>query len=173
MLLWFVATSLVAMRWTFGDPAIDHRLVVAGALLPDVMHVASGGAPLAHALTLPVCGLVAVMLLTVGRRRARRRWLALLIGVFWHQVFDGAWMQPALFWWPFGDTTADMSLPLAARGAWLIVAMELVGLAGCWWIWRATGMAHDGTARADFVRAGRLAYRSGPQYRRGADGGTS
>ena len=173
MLLWFVATSLVAMRWSFGDPAIDHRLIVAGALLPDVMHVATGGVPLAHALALPVCGLVAVMLLTVGRRRTRRRWLALPIGVFWHQVFDGAWMQPALFWWPVGGTAADVSLPLAARGVWWIGTMELVGLAGCWWIWRASGMADDRAARIDFVRAGRLAYRSGPQYRRGAGGGTS
>ena len=170
MLLWFVATSLLAMRWSFGDPAVDHRLIVAGALLPDVLHAATGGAALVHSLALPVCGLVAVMLLTVGRRRARRRWLALPIGVFWHQVFDGAWMQPALFWWPLGGDTAAATLSLAARGAWLIAAMELAGLVGCWWIWRASGMAADPTARTDFVRTGHLAYRAGPQYRRGASG---
>lgn len=166
MLGWFVATSLVAMRWTFGDPAIDHRLIVAGALLPDVLHAATGGTPFAHSLALPACGLVAVMLLTVRRRRARRRWLALPIGVFWHQVFDGAWIQPALFWWPLGGDTAGTTLPLATRGIWLIGAMELAGLVGCWWVWRSAGMAHDSTARTDFVRTGRLAYRSGPQYRR-------
>ena len=73
MLLWFAATSLLAMRWSFGDPAIDHRLIVAGALLPDLLHVASGGAPLMHSLALPAVGLLVVMLCTVGRRRARRR----------------------------------------------------------------------------------------------------
>ena len=171
MLLWFVATSLVAMRWTFGDPAIDHRLIVAGALLPDVLHVASGGAPVMHSLALPAGGLIAVMLVTVGRRRARRRWLALPIGVFWHQLFDGAWLQSTLFWWPLGGDAADATFPLAARGIWLIAMMELAGLAGCWWIWRASAMVHSRTARTDFWRTGRLAYRSGPQYRRGAGGG--
>ncbi len=170
MLLWFVATSLVAMRWCFGDPAIDHRLVVAGALLPDVLHAATGGAPFVHSLALPTCGLLAVMLLTVGRRRARRRWLALPIGVFWHQVFGGAWIQPALFWWPFAGDASDATFPLATRGIWLICAMELVGLIGCWWIWRSSGMAHDSMVRSNFVRAGRLAYRSGPRYRRGMGG---
>ena len=75
MVLWFVGTSLVAMRWFFGDAAMDHRLVLAGALAPDAVHVLSGGAALAHSLVLPVCTLVAVMLITIGRRRARRRWL--------------------------------------------------------------------------------------------------
>ena len=173
MLLWFVATSLVAMRWTFGDPAIDHRLIVAGALLPDVLHAVSGGAPLMHSLVLPVGGLIAVMLVTVGRRRARRRWLALPIGVFWHQLFDGAWVQSTLFWWPFGGDAADATFPLAARGIWLIALMELAGLAGCWWIWRASSLAHSPTARTDFWRTGRLAYLSGPQYRRGAGGGNA
>ena len=173
MLLWFVATSLAAMRWTFGDPAIDHRLIVAGALVPDVLHAVSGGAPVMHSLALPVGGLIAVMLVTVGRRRARRRWLALPIGVFWHQLFDGAWLQSTLFWWPFGGDAADATFPLAARGIWLIATMELAGLAGCWWIWRASAMAHSPTARSDFWRTGRLAYRSGPQYRRGAGGGNA
>ena len=173
MLLWFVATSLAAMRWTFGDPAIDHRLIVAGALAPDVLHAVSGGAPVMHSLALPVGGLIAVMLVTVGRRRARRRWLALPIGVFWHQLFDGAWLQSTLFWWPFGGDAADATFPLAARGIWLIATMELAGLAGCWWIWRASAMAHSPTARSDFWRTGRLAYRSGPQYRRGAGGGNA
>ncbi len=173
MLLWFVATSLAAMRWTFGDPAIDHRLIVAGALAPDVLHAVSGGAPVMHSLALPAGGLIAVMLVTVGRRRARRRWLALPIGVFWHQLFDGAWVQSTLFWWPFGGDAADATFPLSARAIWLIAMMELAGLAGCWWIWRASTMAHSPRARTDFWRTGRLAYRSGPQYRRGAGGGNA
>ena len=170
MLLWFVATSLAAMRWCFGDPAIDHRLVVAGALLPDALYLVSGGAAFAHSLALPVCGLTAVMLVTIGRRRARRKWLALPIGVFWHQVFDGAWVQPALFWWPFGGEIANGALPLTARPLWVTGLMELAGLAACWWIWRASAMAHSPTARSDFWRAGRLSYATGPTYRR--DGGT-
>ena len=113
MLLWFVATSLLAMRWSFGDPAIDHRLIVAGALLPDVLYAASGGAPVTHSVLLPAAGLVAVMSATVGRRRARRRWLELPIGAFWHQLFDGAWLQPGLFWWPLGGLSAATALTVS------------------------------------------------------------
>ncbi|WP_419841522.1 hypothetical protein [Candidatus Poriferisodalis sp.] len=163
MLLWFVATSLAAMRWTFADTAIDHRLIVAGALLPDVLHAAARGAPLAHSLVFPVCGLGVVMLATIGRRRPRRRWLALPIGVFWHQLFDGAWMQPSLLWWPFAGSTAATTLPLASRGVWLICVMELAGLLGCWWIWRSSDLSRDPQARARFWRTGRLAYSSSPR----------
>ncbi|WP_419945659.1 hypothetical protein [Candidatus Poriferisodalis sp.] len=170
MLLWFVATSLLAMRWSFGDPAIDHRIIVAGALLPDVLYTASGGAPVTHSLMLPAAGLVAVMLVTMGRRRARRRWLALPIGVFWHQLFDGAWLQSDLFWWPVGGVSIATTLPLASRPVWLNVAMESAGIAGCWWVWRSAGFAQDPARRADFWRAGRLRYPAGSQQRR--DGGT-
>lgn len=156
MVLWFVATSLLAMRWFFGDAAIDHRLVVAGALAPDLIYLATAGSPIAHSLGLPVVGLVAVMVITIGRRRVRRRWLALPIGVFWHQVFDAAWAQPALFWWPLRGTAVETALPVAGRPLWMIAAMELVGLVGCWWLWRSTGLSDDATARAAFWRTGRL-----------------
>ena len=33
--LWFVATSLAGNALTFGDPAIDHRLIGRAALAPD------------------------------------------------------------------------------------------------------------------------------------------
>ena len=156
MVLWFVGTSLVAMRWFFGDAAIDHRLVVAGALAPDLIHLLGGGAPVAHALMLPVCILAAVMLITIGRRGARRRWLAVPIGVFWHQVFDGAWMQPTLLWWPLGPIEARTVLPSLARPLWAIAVLELAGLAACWWLWRTSGLASDAVARAEFWRTGRI-----------------
>ncbi|WP_419923142.1 hypothetical protein [Candidatus Poriferisodalis sp.] len=156
MVLWFIGTSLLAMRWFFGDSAIDHRLVVAGALAPDVVYLLSGGAPVVHSLLGPVCILVAVMAITIGRRHARRRWLALPIGVFWHQVFDGAWTQPALLWWPFAGSASETGLPLSARPLWAIAVLELVGLAGCWWIWRTSGLARDAAVRAEFWRTGRI-----------------
>ncbi len=170
MVLWFVGTSLVAMRWFFGDAAMDHRLVLAGALAPDAVHVLSGGAALAHSLVLPVCTLVAVMLITIGRRRARRRWLAVPIGLFWHQVFDGAWTQPALLWWPFGGSSADEVLPLSARPLWAIAVLELVGFAGCWWLWRTSGLSSDAAARAEFWRTGRIDPAANRRSRRGDPG---
>ena len=175
MLFWFVATALVAMWFTFRDPAIDHRMVALGALVPDafdflVSGIASGfagsgatgfeaieiEAGLAHALITPVVVLIAVMLLTLGRRHVRRRWLMLPIGMFWHLVFDGVWASPALFGWPLsGEALYDQALPLAQRGLLTNVIFEVVGLLLLAWLWRTWGLK-DQTERALFWRNGRL-----------------
>ena len=59
------------------------------------------------------------MVLTVGRRPARQCWLGLPIGTLLHLVFDGAWADTALFWWPLGGWAFDDApLPEVARGWW-------------------------------------------------------
>lgn len=169
MLLWFVGTSMGAMWMTFRDPAIDHRVIVLGALLPDAVDVtvawalSFGGsgfdatAGVMHALIAPVGLLGAVMLLTIGRRSARRRWLALPIGVFWHLVFDGAWTSAAVFGWPLVDPSGlhSHALFVASRPAWANVAMEIAGLALAVWLWRTWGLGRAGALR-HFVSTGRL-----------------
>lgn len=169
MALWFVGTSLGAMWMTFRDPAIDHRIVVLGALLPDLLDTAVawvaslGGsgfdatAGVMHSLLAPVAALVLIMLMTVGRRRARRRWLALPIGMFWHLVFDGAWTSTAVFFWPLVDPGGLHThlLFVATRPLWLNVALEVAGVALIVWLWRAWAL-HRPDARQTFVRAGRV-----------------
>ncbi len=34
MVLWFVATAVLAVFFVFDSPAVDHRFVAAGAVLP-------------------------------------------------------------------------------------------------------------------------------------------
>jgi hypothetical protein len=96
-----------------------------------------------------------VMLATVGRRPARRLWLGLPIGVLLHLVFDGAWADTDLFWWPLGGWSFDDTrLPEASRG-WWNVPLELIGLAILAWAWR-TARLGDPARRAAARRSGQL-----------------
>lgn len=153
MILWHAGLALVIVWNVFRDPAIDHRLVVAGALLPDVVDLAAGRPAIGHTLAASAVALAAVMLSTRGRRRARRRLLALPIGMFLHLVLGGVWARPKVLWWPaFGAAFPDGRLfpPLG-----LAVAAEVAGAwAIGWFIWRF-GLV-DAERRRAFLRSGRL-----------------
>lgn len=157
MILWFAGLSLVVVWQVFRDPAIDHRLIVAGALLPDGVDAVTGRATVPHSVLFSVTLLVAVMLATRGRRHLRRQLLALPIGTFVHLVLDGAWTATRVFWWPFFglDFTAG-GLPSTSRPLAVIVVMEAGGAAALVWFWRRFGL-DDAGRRGRFLRTGRLA----------------
>jgi len=154
--LWFVGASLVVAWVVFRDPAIDHRVLVAGALLPDVVDAPFGGARVAHTLVASAALLTAVMLATRGHRHARRRWLFLPVGTFVHLVADGIWGRAETFWWPFLGGGLDGPLPSLDRGIAAVVLQELAGLAAIVWFVRTFGLAADRAARTNFLRTGRL-----------------
>jgi hypothetical protein len=155
--LWFVGTSVLAVWSVFHDPRIDYRLVIVGALLPDLVDAPFGGARAGHALVFSVALLIAVMVATVGRRPARRRLLAVPIGSFLHLVFDGVFTNTRVFWWPFGGLSFDGArLPSVARFPGWDLVLELLGLAACWWAWNKFGLA-DPARRRRFWRTGSLA----------------
>lgn len=136
MLLWFAGAAIVIVWSVFHDTAIDHRLLVAGSLLPDVVDVWTGGRWFAHTVLASVLLLAVVMGATVGRRLLRRRLLALPIGTFLHLVLDGIWTDEDVFWWPaFGTSFGDLDLPSLDRGA-LNITLELAGLAMLVWVVR-------------------------------------
>jgi hypothetical protein len=154
MFLWFVGTAILAVWFVFRDPRFDYRLLVVGSVLP-LVDALFGGARVMHTLVFSLALLIAVMLLTVGRRPARRLWLGLAIGTLLHLVFDGAWTNTDVFWWPFGGWSfEDARLPEAARGWWNI-PLELAGLAILVWVWRRSHL-EDPARRRRFLRDGRL-----------------
>jgi len=154
--LWFGGTALAAMWVVFRDPAIDHRLVIVGALLPDLIDAAWGAAAAGHTLVFAVVLLFVVMALTVGRRSVRRRMLAVPIGWFFHLVFDGAWSDTSLFWWPVdGFSFGDASIPAFNRPVGVTLMMELAGLVALVWVYRKFGLS-DSTRRSQFARTGRI-----------------
>jgi membrane-bound metal-dependent hydrolase YbcI (DUF457 family) len=155
VILWPAGTALVATWLVFRDPAIDHRVVVLGALLPDLVDAPFGGARLLHSLAASAALLVVVMVATRGRRHARRRWLFLPVGTFLHLVFDAMWTRTHTFWWPAFGWTLEGPLPALDHGTGVLVVEELAGALALVWFWRRFRLAEP-EVRATFVRSGRL-----------------
>lgn len=134
MLLWFVGTSVAAVWFVFRDPQFNFRLVVVGALIPDIIDGIGGGAGPLHSVVTVIALLAVVMLVTTGRRPVRKPLLAVIIGLFMHLVFDGAFANTSMFWWPLGGfATYEQALPSVDRG-WINIGLELVGIGLILWV---------------------------------------
>jgi hypothetical protein len=155
MLLWFIGTAVLTVHFVFTDPRFDYRLLIVGAVLPDIVDIWSGRARAAHGLTVAVAALALVMLVTAGRKPIRRLLLGLPIGMLLHLVFDGAFASTRVFWWPFFGSWGDVRLPSLDRSIGLTLAMEAAGAAMLWWCWRRFGLG-DAGRRTAFVRYGTL-----------------
>ena len=154
MLLWFLGTAIVSVWYVFSDPFFDYRLLLVGALLPDLIDVPFGQARFAHSLTVAVGVLTAVMLVTAGRKPVRRLLLGLPIGMLLHLVWDGAFASTKVFWWPFSGDWGDVRVPSLDRPV-LDVVLEVAGAAILVWVWRRFGLA-DPQRRQRFWREGVL-----------------
>ena len=162
MVLWFAGLALVAVWLVFRDPAIDHRVVVIGALLPDLVDAPFGGARLMHTLAASAALLAVVMLATwrrgrpgASRRHSRRRWLFLPVGTFLHLVFDGMWTRTEAFWWPAFGWALRGPLPALDHGAGVLVLEEVTGAAALVWCWHRFRLGQP-EVRSTFFRTGRL-----------------
>ena len=155
MFFWFIGTAVLSVWFVFRDPSFDHRTLIIGALLPDAIDGVWGGARGFHSVTTSVAVLVAVMLATIGKRPIRKRLLAVPIGMFMHLIYDGAFNNTKVFWWPFtGLSFDDTSLPVVDRGMSNIV-FEAIGLIMCVYAWKKFGLG-DASRRRAFVKTGTL-----------------
>jgi hypothetical protein len=154
MLLWFLGTAILSVWYVFTDPRFDYRLLVVGAVLPDIIDIPAGQARWAHSLTVSVATLAAVMVITAGRKPIRRLLLGLPIGMMLHLVFDGAWASTKVFWWPFIGSWGNVDVPSIQRG-WWNVPLELAGAAMLWWVWKTFELA-DPDRRRNLLHAGVL-----------------
>lgn len=155
MLLWFLGTALVSVWYVFTDPRFDYRLLLVGAIVPDVIDIPFGRSAWPHSLTVAVGALAVVMLVTAGRKPVRRLLLGLPIGMLLHLVWDGAFASTRVFWWPFSGSWGQTPVPSIDRSWVLAVAMEVAGAAMLAWAWRRFGLS-ERSARQRFVRSGLL-----------------
>ena len=155
MVLWPAGLALGLVWLVFRDPAFDYRVVVIGALLPDLLDAPFGGARVFHTLLASVVVLTLVMLGTRGRRHLRRSLLALPIGMFAHLVADGMWARTDTFWWPFLGRRLSGPLPALDHGVAVLVLEELVGAVVVVWCWQRFRLG-DRAVRDRFLRTGHL-----------------
>jgi membrane-bound metal-dependent hydrolase YbcI (DUF457 family) len=160
MFLWFIGTSVVSVWYVFRDARFDYRLLAVGALVPDIIDVPNGHARWAHSLIVSVATLLAVMLITAGRKPIRRLLLAIPIGMFLHLVWDGVFASTHVLWWPFAGSWGSLRVPSLQRG-WLNIGFELVGAALLAWMWHRCELSDPARRRA-LIRRGELMQRSTP-----------
>ena len=154
MFFWFIGTAVVTVGVVFRDPRFDYRLLIVGSVLPIVDGI-FGGARALHSVTVSVGLLALLMVATAGRKPIRKLLLGLPIGMILHLVFDGAWSDTEVFWWPFfGLSFDDAALPMVDRGWWSVL-LEAIGVAICVWLWRRNDLG-DAARRRAFVHDGRL-----------------
>jgi len=128
MFFWFIGTAVATIWFVFHDKKFAYRLVVVGALAPDVIEVILGHAGPLHSVVTMVAIMAAVMLITYGRKKSRSKMLAVVIGMFLHLVFDGAFTNTKMFWWPIsGLKFGDYALPVFDRGL-INIPLEIVGV---------------------------------------------
>jgi len=155
MFLWFLGTAAIAVWFVFRDDRFDYRVLAFGAVLPDIVDGVTGGDWVMHSVVSSVVLLAGVMAIARRGSVRRRRWLALPIGTFFHLVFDGAFNNTRLFWWPFGGLSFhNTNIPSFDRLG-LDVVLEIAGALMLVWMWRTNNLSNEST-RAEFVRTGHL-----------------
>lgn len=170
MLFWHVGASIAIARYVFRDERMDLRLLMLGAVLPDLIDTPVGLLWFGHLQTvrlaahglLPAGGLMIAVLLMTRRGRPRKRWMPLAIGVLLHLFLDAMWASPATLWWPLLGWTFTVGTATTV-GAYLgdlltdpvMWLLEAVGAFYLVFLWRA-GRMSDPARRAEFAATGRI-----------------
>jgi hypothetical protein len=171
MIFWHVGGALFIARWVFRDPKMDLRVLALGAVLPDLLDKPIGslvfhgyfrtGRIYGHTLLFAALLLAGVMALTRRGTTARRRWMALPIGVFIHLLLDIP-LESATFWWPFlgfefppfEDGALGDLIRYLSRSPW-VLAQEAIGLTYLVGLYRKSGLG-DAARRSELVSTGTL-----------------
>lgn len=177
MIFWHMGVTAALILVTLGVRRIDYRVVLLGAILPDLIDKPIGrvlfeeqfqtGRLVGHTLLFVTVLLLGIQLTLRGE--TARRWFILPIAALIHLALDGMWNDPITLFWPLFST----SFPTDPTGSyWLeavlraltdlrVIGMELVGLALLAFMWKAFGL-QDLSRRQDFIRKGRLSQRRLP-----------
>lgn len=170
MFFWHTGATIAIARYTFRDDRMDIRMLVLGALLPDLIDTPIGllfydrlgGVRLAtHGLVLASLVMVGVVFST-RRGRPRKMWMPLAIGLLFHLLLDAMWLDPETLWWPFLGWDFTAAGPVTAADYirdvitdWRTWLTEILGLLYLAYLWRAARLS-DSDQRRAFVATGRV-----------------
>jgi inner membrane protein len=170
MLFWHAGATIAIARYSFRDDRMDLRMLLLGALLPDLIDTPIGlafydtfrGVRLfTHGLVLAAVTMIGVVLAT-RRGRPRKTWMPLAIGLLFHILFDAMWLDPETLWWPLlgtsftpaGAETAGVYV-LSVLTDWKVWGPEAIGLIYLAYLWSAARLS-DAANRRAFFRTGRV-----------------
>ena len=170
MLFWHIGATTAITRYTFRDERMDLRLLLIGAILPDLIDTPIGLTAFAavesvrlvgHSLLFAATVMILVMLAT-RRGRPRKKWMPLAVGVLLHLFLDAMWADPEALWWPifgwgfsasgFSELSAYVSAVVSSPMMW---AGEIVGL-GYLVAVASRGGLGERENRAEFLATGRI-----------------
>lgn len=170
MLFWHAGATIAVARYTFRDDRMDLRMLLLGALLPDLIDTPIGllfydrlGAVrlFTHGLILAALVMVAVVLST-RRGRPRKLWMPLAIGLLFHLLLDAMWLDPETLWWPLlglsftpAEVSSAGSYIASVLTDWKVWVAEGVGLMYLVYLWRASQLS-DRDVRRRFIADGRV-----------------
>ncbi|MGH2767352.1 MAG: metal-dependent hydrolase [Actinomycetota bacterium] len=172
MLFWHLGVTVAVIFVTLGRRRIDYRVVLLGAILPDLIDKPVGriffessfetSRLFGHTLLFPLALLLGIQILL--REERARRWFVLPIAALVHVGLDGMWGDPITLFWPlFGWEFPRVPV----RSYWwevllrpiqhpLEAAKEVVGLILLAYLGYAFDL-YKSPPRRRFLRNGRLA----------------
>jgi inner membrane protein len=170
MLFWHAGATIAIARYTFRDDRMDLRMLLVGALIPDIVDTPIGlllygrlhsVRLFTHGLLLAVAVMVIVVMST-RRGRPRKMWMPLAIGLLLHVLLDAMWLDPETLWWPLlgwsfspaGPTTVSGYVG-SVLGDWKMWLGEVIGLVYLIYLWFAADLA-DPEKRTALWRTGRV-----------------
>jgi len=170
MLFWHVGATTAITRYTFRDERMDLRLLLLGAVLPDLIDTPAGLAAFSALESVRLIGhsllfagaVMGFVMLTTRRGRPRKKWMPLAIGVLVHLFLDAMWADPETLWWPifgwdfstsgFSDVAAYLPAVLSSPVMWVGEATGLGYVA----VMARRGGFNERQNRARFLGTGRL-----------------
>lgn len=174
MLFWHIGLTSAIVFFTLGRRRIDYRVVLLGAVLPDLIDKPIGriffedtfenSRLFGHTLLVWIALLLLIQLTLRGA--TARRWFILPIACLIHLVLDGMWNEPVTLFWPLFGT----EFPKVPVGNYwlevllrpfehpLVAAQELIGLFLALYLGVAYGLHRRAELRS-FLRTGSLVER--------------
>ena len=131
MFFWHIGLSISFFRYIFKDFSADLRYLITGVILPEIIYISLNlmnfseiYSQIGHTLLFAILSLIFVMILTKRDTQLRRNFLLIVIGVFFHLLFDFMWLRQQVLFFPLQFEEKDTFIFNAST----LFIQEVIGL---------------------------------------------